>query len=203
MLLVGALALLYSFAYSTGALAELGQAIETVAGEKKSAFTAAEGKYDALFYYDVQPFNTALMYCGIASVLLAVVLYISACQKRRNYYISNYIATGLCAGGNIVMSIVLMAYNTFWKGEFLKIDFQSWKAVYSAYLDGDGNVLPDYVNYYHYNDSTIWFDLGYLVYSILIVASVLLILNLIWKILLMKGEKQLLAASELKGGIAA
>lgn len=202
MIIVGALALLYSFAYSTGAIANLGISINTVAGNQVSAFTAAEGKYDALFYYEIQPFNTALMYCGIASILLAVLLYITSCNKRRNYYVSNYVATGLCAGGNIVMAIVLMIYNSYWKAEFLKVDFEAWNALFDRYYKLVEAGQTQYASYIHYNDSTVWFDLGYAVFAILIIASILLVLNLVWKILLMKGEKQLLAGNKLEGGIA-
>ena len=104
MLLVGALSLLYAFFYCSGALSELGQAIKLDGVNRVSAFTAAEGKYDAVFYNDIQPFNNLLMIMGIVMILLAVVLYITGCNKRRNYYISNYVATGLCAGGDIVIS---------------------------------------------------------------------------------------------------
>lgn len=196
MLIVGALGLLYAFLYCSGSLAELGQAFKNEGGAKVSLFTAAEGKYDYNFYNDIQGFNNALMYCGIAMILLAVLLYITACNKRRNYYVSNFVATGLCAGGNIVMSLVLLIYNAIWRGEFLKVDFVAWEAAYAEYIDLG---MPENV---HFSDSTLWFDVGFVVYPIIIIASVVLIFNLVWKIMLMKGEKKLLAASQLAGGVA-
>ncbi len=190
MLIVGAIALLYAFCYMSGALSELGYTINQVGVNRVSKFFARNGYNDALLYDDIQPFNTMMMYCGIVMVLLAVVLYITACHKRRKYYISNYVATGLCAGGNIIMALILLIMNASWRGEFLKVDFDAWKRLY----DNDPLLTR------HYNDSTAWFDLGFAVYLLIIVASVLLILNLVWKIMLMKGEKKLLLNGELTGG---
>lgn len=188
MLIVGALGLLYAFCYMTGSLSELGYSINS-GTVRTSKFVARAGYHDALLYDDIQGFNTLMMYFGIAMVLLAVILYVTACNKRRNYYVSNYVATGLCAGGNIVLSLVCLIMNAHWRSEFLKVDFDSWKLL----LD-DPLIDP------HYGDSTAWFDVGFAVYAIIIVASVLLVLNLIWKIMLMKGEKQLLSNGLVAGG---
>ncbi len=198
MILAGALALVYAFAYATGSLAELSK---TLNSDRTSSWQAAEGKYDATFYFTIQGFNDALMYCGVAMILLAVVLYITHTQKRRNYYISNYVATGACALGNIVTSVVLMAMNAFWKSEFLNLDFAAWDKSMEYYkeLVEEGLMSPDVI---HYSESTLWFDLGFAVYSVVIVASLLLIFNLVWKIMLMKGEKKLLNGVNLVGGEA-
>ena len=199
MLVVGALSLVYAFAYLSGGMAALGQARDNAAhdsGERfKSAFDAAPGLYDYKLFEQIQPFNNVLMYCGIAMVLLAVLLYITSCNKRRNYYITNYIATGVCATGNIVISIVLMAMNASWKAKFLKVDFGAWQ----EYCD----MMTIFKVKVAYSESTLWFDLGFVVYSLVIVASLVLVLNLVWKILLMKGEKKLLSgATAVEGGVA-
>jgi glycopeptide antibiotics resistance protein len=47
------------------------------------------------------------------------------------------------------------------------------------------------------------FDLGFVVYAIVIVASILLVLCTVWKYLLMKGEKSLLNGETVKGGAVA
>lgn len=198
MLVVGALGLLYAFFYLSGSMAELGQCRgDRIEGGFSSPFDAAEGKYDYTLFEKIQPFNDALMYCGIVMVLTAVLLYITSCNKRRNYYITNYAAVGICAGGNIVMSIVLMAMNASWRSKFLNVDFDAWQAYNQKYIDLD---MPESV---HYSESTLWFDLGFVVYALIIVASLVLILNLVWKILLMQGEKKLLSgASTVEGGAA-
>lgn len=196
MILAGALALVYAFVYCSGAMSELAQVIldGQVAGEKVSGFVAAEGKYDALLFLDIQNFNNALMWCGIVMILLAVLLYITASHSRRNYYISNYVAIGLCSVTDLVMSVILLAMNGVWRGKFLNVDFAAWKKYNEIY-----EVIGDTANV-HYSESTLMFDIGFVVYILIIIASLFMIANLIWKIMLMKGEKQLLAESAVKGG---
>lgn len=194
ILILGALATLYAFVYCTGALSELGFTIDQKLGT--SYFNASEGKYDATLYNEIQGFNTMLMYFGIVMILLAVLLYITACNKRRNYYISNYVATGVCAGGNIILSLVSLIMNAIWRGKFLNVDFVEWKAYWDRRVEMVSTIVP------HYSESTVMFDLGFAVYSLVILASVALILNLIWKIKLMQGEKKLLAEGRLAGGEA-
>lgn len=197
MLILGALSLLYAFFYLTGSMAALGQSNKIENGVTLSGFIAAAGKYDYTLFEQIQPFNDALMYCGIVMVLLAVLLYITACNKRRKYYITNYIAIGACAGTNIVMSIVLMAINASWRSKFLNVDFDAWFAYNYDQFTGD-------VEQFNYSESTLWFDLGFVVYALIIVASIVLILNLVWKILLMRGEKKLLDGTNtvVEGGAA-
>ncbi len=187
MLILGALGLLYAFMYCTGGLSELGRNIIAEGDQKVSTFEAAEGKYDAFMYNRVQPFNNAMMYCGIVMVLLAALLFATASHSRRNYYITNYIATGLCSVSNIVMSVILMVYNTYWKGEFLKVDFAAWDSYVQERINMGFSVADQ-----HFSDSTLWFNIGYVVYALIIVGSILLILNMVWKIMLMRGEKKLL-----------
>ena len=201
MLVLSALGLLYAFAYLSGGMAELGQArgkpIANGEYRYESAFHAGEGMNDYRLFEDIQPFNDLLMYCGIAMILLTVLLYVMACNKRRNYYVTNYVATGVCAGGNIAISLALMIMNASWRAKFLQVDFKEWKAYNDIYIEME---MFDSV---HYSESTLWFDLGFVVYSLIIVASILLVLNLVWKVLLMKGEKKLLSgATTVEGGAA-
>ena len=210
LLILGALALAYSFCYATGGLAELGQLIDPTNG--KSQFNAKQGKYDATLFVDIQGFNDALMYCGIVIILLAVGLYITSCNKRRNYYISNYVATGVCAGGNIIISVIMMALNGVWMGRFKNVDFAAWKSYNESsilmwqeiYKEDPDSLTPELLApYTHYSESTAWFAVGFVVYMLVIVASVLLILNLVWKLKLMQGEKKLLNGSQtVEGGAA-
>ena len=211
MLILGAVAVAYSFFFATGGLSELGYAWNS--SNNVSLFTASAGKNDASLYVNIQGFNDALMYCGIVIILLAVCLYITSCHKRRNYYISNYVATGVCAGGSTVISLILMVLDGIWMGRFKNIDFASWSRTNAARIEEltqyyqevlheevPANVLAPYA---HYSESTAWFAVGFVVYTLVIVASVLLVLNLVWKLKLMQGEKKLLNGSQtVEGGAA-
>lgn len=186
MLILGAISLLYAFMYMSGPIYSLGRAINNSSEIHFSWFQAADGKYDAMLYEEMQSFNTLLMYFGIVMILLAVLLYITSCQKRRNYYISNYVAIGACAGGDFVLSLVCLIMNAIWRGKFLNVDFDAW----ALFLEMNPSENTEKISA---DNSTLWFDLGFVVYILIIIASVLLILNLVWKIMLMKGEKKLLA----------
>ena len=198
MLIVGALALVYAFCYSSGALSELGYVLGY--GDFTDYMTDTS-KNSAQLYADIQGFNDALMYCAIVMILLAAILYITSCNKRRNYYITNYVATGACAGGNIIMSIILIALNAVWRSRFLNVDFKAW----NDFNEFGKAIVGESDTYSHYYESTLWFDIGFVVYLLVIIASVLLILNLVWKIKLMQGEKKLLngsGANIVEGGTA-
>jgi glycopeptide antibiotics resistance protein len=91
-----------------------------------------------------------------------------------------------------------MIMNGIWKAKFLQIDFESWY----NYNDETFIQIEAYSSV-HYSESTLWFDIGFVVYTLIIVASILLILNMVWKIMLMKGEKRLLNGEAVKGGAVA
>ena len=202
VLITSVLALAYAFCYMSGGLNELSYVIDS---KNNSIFKAGDGYNDATLYLDIQGFNDTLMYCGIVMIVLSVLLYITACNSRRNYYITNYVATGVCAGGNIVMSLVLMIMNGMWLGEYLNIDFEAWEKhnnEIKEFYELIGEKVPkDAI--YSSDPSIGWFVVGFIVYFLVIVACVLLILNLVWKIKLMQGEKKLLnGANTVEGGEA-
>lgn len=184
MLVVGALATLYAFFYCTGSLSDLAKMLDN---KGNSLFSATSGKYDAKFYNDIQGFNSALMYCGIVMILLSVSLFVTACHSRRNYYVSNIVSVSVCAGGNFIISLALLVMNGIWRGRFLSVDFTAWDKFWTDWLQIEPGATVIY------SESTAMFDLGFAVYIIVMLVSVLLILNLIWKIKLMQGEKKLLA----------
>ena len=87
-----------------------------------------------------------------------------------------------------------MIMNAIYRGKFLNVDFASWKARYDYLIENNSAA--------YYSESTAWFDVGFAVYIVIILVSVVMILNLIWKIKLMQGEKKLLEGSQLAGGEA-
>jgi hypothetical protein len=186
MLILGALSAVYSFAYVSGSVQYLGEFLERNSKPYQPYFDGAE------LYLDIQPFNNFLFYGSVVMILAAVLLFIMANHKRRNYYITNYIATGVCAGVDIILSIIFMAFNGVYRAQFKNVDFEGWKA-YNEIIMANGMSSA-------YSESTVMFDLGFALYSIIIVASILLVLNLVWKIMCMKSEKQLLSGEQVAGG---
>ena len=77
-----------------------------------------------------------------------------------------------CRGNQPLRSIRILVY--FTRFEALKAHAEMWKSLYT--------------------ESTFWFDLGYVVFAILMAATVLLVLNLIMKLNVMKDEKRLIGS---------
>ena len=138
----------------------------------------------SILYYMMQDFNKALLKYSIALILLACLLFLTQTHVRRKYYIGNYVSVGLYSVATVAYTVWAHAYIEGYKAAFLsQIDFEAlrkhadmWKTAYV--------------------DSTFWFDAHYGVYAVLLVVTVLLLLNLIWKIRLMKAEQRLIAAGK-------
>lgn len=134
--------------------------------------------------------DTLVTLCIIFFVVIAFV-YILGLNSRRNYYITNYIMTG-----------VLVAY-----GVFLAIfGIVSMIVLMSGFMDltlsypGDlgFQVLQNQFNFSEISKSPVIFILGIIAYLLVLLVALVWVYNLIWKIKLMKGEKELLSKGYVK-----
>lgn len=98
-----------------------------------------------------------------------------------------------------------MALNGVWMGKFNNVDFAAWADFNASnverltnYYATMGLTVPADVlePYTYYSESSAWFVVGFVVYTLVIIISALLIFNLVWKIKLMQGEKKLLNGSK-------
>ena len=137
----------------------------------------------SIIYYDMQPFNRALLRVSIGLILLSCLLFITNTNVRRKYYVGNYAAVGLNVAANICAAVWAHGQLTAFKSQFLKLDFDALQ------FHAELWETP-------YIDSTFWFDAHYAVFAITLAVAALLILNTIWKMKLMKEEKQLLKAGK-------
>ena len=133
----------------------------------------------ARIYYDMQPFNKLLLYCGIMLILLAAALFITNTQLRRRYYVSNYVAVGL--------NVILECGAAVW----ISAEVMHFKRVYLTTVDF-AQLERRLSRLGTYTDSTFWFDVHWFVSILLVVSAALLILNVIWKVKLMKAERAIL-----------
>ena len=171
-----------TFLYALGLMTDLYDALySTMRNPYDLTETDVPG---SILYYMMQDFNKALLKYSIGLVLLACLLFLTQTHVRRKYYIGNYVSVGLYSVATVTYTVWAHAYIEGYKAAFLtQVDFEAlekhakmWK---TAYID-----------------STFWFDAHYAVYAILLVVTVLLLLNLIWKIRLMKAEQRLIAAGK-------
>lgn len=171
-----------TFLYALGLMTDLYDALySTMRNPYDLTETDVPG---SILYYMMQDFNKALLKRSIGLILLACFLFLTQTHVRRKYYIGNYVSVGLYSVATVAYTVWAHAYIEGYKAAFLtQVDFTAlekhakmWK---TAYID-----------------STFWFDAHYVVYAILLVITVLLLLNLIWKIRLMKAEQRLIAAGK-------
>lgn len=132
-------------------------------------------------YYTMQPFNSSLTKASIVMILVSLVLFLMNTHSRRKYYIGNFVSVGLSVVCNVAISFWAIVQISAYRAKFLNIDFAALKA-YSEKSDT------------LYTDSTFWFDAGYVVCGLAILAVVLLVVNMILKINLMKEEKRLIGS---------
>lgn len=132
----------------------------------------------AMVYFNMQEFNQTLVKCSIVYIILAALLYLTNTSTRRRYYISNYISIGLMAVASLAIPIYAHGQIEAYKAQFLQIDFPALK----EYADTFGTL---------YTESTMWFDLHYFVFALMILVAVALVAVCAWKISLMREEQKL------------
>lgn len=131
----------------------------------------------------IQPFNRLLVRITIGLIVLAIFLFITRTHLRRRYYISNYIAISIVVLANIGTSIWAILTIVDFRNQFLNnVDFEGWREVIELY----DPTFP-------YTESTFWLDFNIVARVLVILATLLLFVNLIWKISLMKYEDKLLS----------
>ena len=166
------------FIYSLGLVTDLYDAFYgTMRNPNNIKDTPVAG---AWIYYDIQPFNSQLTTASLILIGCAVIAFITNTHSRRKYYLANYVSVALSSIANVAISVWALSNVTSFKNQFLTtVDFEALKT-YSE----EWNSL--------YTESTFWFDIGYVVFGLLLVATALVIVNLIWKIKMMKEEDKLI-----------
>ena len=140
---------------------------------------------------DMDSFDRELVRIGIGLILVSLCLLLTNTHTRRKYYISNYAATGAafaaaCAATVYAHSNIVNLRVRYYSGI---IDFE---AVQKALDPHPGRRPP----LGEFTESAFWFDAHYFIFGILLIAAVLLILNAIWKSILMTREKEALSANK-------
>ena len=137
----------------------------------------------SIVYYNMQNWNAYFLHWSIALILLACLLFITNTHIRRRYYIGNYISIAAFAGANLYLAFDSHTYIEAFKARWQQVDFAALRAHADLWKTA-------------YTESTFWFDIHYAVFALSIIVSVGLIVCAIWKVRLMKEEKQLIAAGK-------
>ena len=165
------------FIYSLGIMTDLYDSLYGTYRRGKTSISGAE------IYMDMQGFNQLFLRFSIGMILLSLLLFITNTHSRRRYYVGNYVAVGLFSIASFAFCFWAHSQIEGFKAQFLTIDFE--KLLEHA---TSRKTL--------YTESTFWFDIHYLIFGLLLIATILLIANVFWKRKLMKGEQALIAAGK-------
>lgn len=140
---------------------------------------------------DAQSTLSIIVTLGIIYFVVIAFVYIFGLNSRRNYYITNYVMTG-----------VIVAYSLF----FALYGFISIGSLMSSFYNitfdypGDPKfaLLRNMCALADVSSSPLIFVLGFIVYLLVVAIAVAWVYNLVWKIKLMNGEKALLAKGSVK-----
>ncbi len=165
------------FIYSLGIITDIYDALySTMRNPNDLTRTSVAGSF---LYYEMQGFNQAFMLYGLAMIVLAVALFLTGTHSRRKYYIGNYVSVGLwsvaAVGGAVWSHFQIEAIKAKW----LQIDFEALQKHAQTFKS-------------LYTESTFWLDVHYLICALLLVVTVLMVCNLVWKQKLMREEAALL-----------
>jgi hypothetical protein len=166
------------FIYSLGLVTDLYESLYPYSDPTKRKYV--EG---ADIYNHIQPFNKQLTGAGVALVLSAVSLFIFNTHKRRKYYVGNYVTVALNAVMNVAVSVWALVNVMAFRAQYLLIDFAR---------------LAEQAEKYDtkYIESTRSFDIAIPVFALLLAVTLVSLANLAFKLMLMKGERELIKEGE-------
>lgn len=140
------------------------------------------------FCDSAQSFVSALVVIGIVYIVVVVTLFITSTHKRRNYYVTNYVAIGLNIAMSVVVAIFGIVFISILMSKFYALDWDGLaKLIERLKKAGDQE-------YRDVSKSPAMFVVGIVLCLLALANAAAWALNLIWKIKLMKGEKALLAS---------
>ncbi len=132
----------------------------------------------ASMYIYMQTFNQYLVKYAIVYIILAVLLFATSTASRRRYYVSNYVSIGLFTAASIYIPLFAHGYIEEFKAQFQAIDKEALLKLSQTYKST-------------YTESTLWFDLHYVVFAIMLLVAVALVACCVWKVVLMRDERKL------------
>lgn len=182
-LIIAALAFVYALCFFSGNLSDL---MWYIGSNHDGYFNAAD-----VFLVPAQETLNTIVYASIIFFVVIAFIYITCTNSRRNYYITNYIMTGIVVAYALFIALYGLISVLTMMGTFYNLD---WNAINAWYDENAALGAPQV------SQSSFMFVLGIIVYVIVLLNALAWVYNLIWKIKLMKGEKELLSKGVVKEG---
>ncbi len=177
--LIAIIAAAVSFVYSLGMITDIYDSLySTMRDPTHPENTRVPG---SIIYYDMQPFNKMFVNISIVLILLACLLYLTNTHVRRRYYVGNIVTTLLYSIATVATVVWSHIQIDGFATQFMTtVDFEAlqqfsdlWKTLYL--------------------ENTFLLDLHYVVGALGLLSVALLLGNLVWKFVMMRGEKKLIA----------
>lgn len=148
-------------------------------------------------FYEMQPFNSEFTTYSLVLIVLGVLCMVANNHTRRKYYFANYCTTVISSVAGIGVAIWGIINVLFYKGRFLNVEFEVLQEIVEfvpEFVLTSNGVDPSNLSGPY---STFWFDICLFVFPVLIIASLLNLANMIFKIVVMKNENKLLEKGEI------
>ena len=170
------------FVYSLGIMTEIYDGLYLATNPKKPT---DDGRVaGSTIYYQMQQFNTDFVTISIALILLAALLFVMNTHIRRKYYITNYISVGLYS----VASVGAVVWS--------HLQIEAFKHQYLTTVDFEALRELCEMKNKPFIQSTMMLDLHYVVAGVMLITTIALVANMIWKITLMREENALINAGK-------
>lgn len=140
-----------------------------------------------------QSFSSTMLVIGIVFICCVVTLFFTDTNKRRNYYITNYISIGLVIAASLAAAVYGIITVSTLVSKFNGIDWESFNPIIEMLSDPETGVKAPTVS-----QNLTMFIISYVILILPLLNMVAWVLNLVWKVKLMKGEKALLAQGQIE-----
>ena len=152
----------------------------TVLGLNMGAFTSFTRN-------ELQSTNHLMFYLGFAGILIGAAMFVFFSQKRKIYYLSNYITVGLSSIYNIVCGIIVFSHLSTWINYInTRVDFNTINAYQSSL-----NEKTEIIEYFKASDYTYIFVIVFIICALLVIAGLIGIGFIVTRILYQKKHKGL------------
>lgn len=186
-LIVAAICFVFAICFFSGNLSDLLMyKNENLQSTRVSSYDGADD-----FLYFAQDFVTIFVVLAIVFIVCVAILYITDTNKRRNYYVTNYVAIGIIIAISAAVAFAGIISLSIALAEFYAIDWEELVQIRER-ANVTAAILPEV------SQDTTAFIFGYIVSALSLATGVVWVLNLVWKIKLMKGEKALLEGGLVK-----
>lgn len=113
----------------------------------------------------IQVYNHWLFNFGVIGLLVSILPFVFFSQKRKRYYVSNYIVIGISSVFNLYVGLSILINGAVWRQYVAGQNFEIINA-YTSYLNEQTSIIE----YYSMDKLTWIFDLGVVV-GVVIIAS--------------------------------